>query len=269
MTSSPHSLFSTSYDCENPRSQIIIVHGYADHSGRYDSIAETLAEAGYAVTTFDLRGYGKSDGDPAFITSFDEYVADLETIVKDVHTESSSLPLVLMGHSMGALVVLTSVLNGNIQPDALILSSPALAFYEPAILQKLSGLIARIAPRLLTVELDRTLISRDPVVVGAALNDPLAYHGRTRARTGAEMIRAANAVLAKAEDLILPFLIFHGTGDRLTDHRSSQLLYDRSRSADKTIRLFEGAYHETFNDSCRSEVLAEIVSWLDARFGKS
>lgn len=246
----------------------MIVHGYAEHSARYNWFAEHLQASNFACTTFDLRGYGQSEGTDAYINDFTEYIDDLVTIVNEID-RPADLPLVAMGHSMGGLVVLKAVLDKVIDPDAIILSSPALAFFEHRILQNMGSVISRIAPKLPTVKLDRTLVSRDPVVVGNALSDPLCYHGRVKARTGSEMVRVSRDVARRFTELEHPLLILHGTGDKITDHRASQSLFDAASSEDKTIRLFDDAYHELLNDFTRDEVAAEITRWLANRFQAS
>ena len=258
-------LHTTTYTATAPRCNVVITHGYAEHSGRYESVATHLQSAGFTTTTFDLRGYGKSKGPEALVSDFSEYIDDLVSIVGGLD-QLSNVPLVLLGHSMGGLVVLKSILDHAIVPDAAILSSPALGFFEPKLLQDLGAVISRVFPSLKTVKLDRTLISRDPAIVGAAIADPLSYHGRVKAKTGSEMVRISREVTARAHEVALPFLIMHGTADRITNHHASEKLYEDASSTDKTIRLFEDAYHELLNDHCRDEVLEAITQWLTARF---
>ncbi|HOT52327.1 MAG TPA: alpha/beta hydrolase, partial [Candidatus Hydrogenedentes bacterium] len=100
------------------------------------------------------------------------------------------------------------------------------------------------------------------------VSDPLVYHGRIMARTGAEMTRAANCIQSRMEDVVLPWLALHGTADRLCDVNGSRQLYARSRSDDKTLKLFEGGYHELFNDCEKETFIGEIVSWIRARTTK-
>lgn len=246
---------------------VIIVHGYGEHSGRYVHIARRLALQNFIVETFDLRGHGRSEGDRAFISSFDQYTRDVHAFTKRVREKHPDLPLFLLGHSLGGLIAATYILDFQPRIGGLILSSPALKISEDLsqLLQKMSGVIGKILPKLPTLKLDASLISRDPKVVEAYENDPLVYHKGTLAKTGAEIIRATQKIQAKMEMLRLPMLIFHGTADGLTDPEGSKQLYLRAKSPDKILKLYEGFYHETMNEPEKEQVLSAILEWLVKR----
>ncbi|NND71363.1 MAG: alpha/beta hydrolase [Rhodothermales bacterium] len=243
---------------------MVLVHGYAEHSGRYDRIAGILENHEYSITRFDLRGYGRSPGTPALVSTLDEYVDDLVLVVED--QTDSSIPLILFGHSMGGLIVLRSLLTRQLQPSAMILSSPALAFFEPRLLQKLSGVIGRLLPAIQTIPLNRDLVSRNADVVKAARADPLCYQGRIKAGTGAAIVRAAGQVNAALDEVHVPFLVLHGEQDRLVDFKGSKRLYNEASSIDKTLNLYPESVHETLNDYGHEQVETDIVHWLDERF---
>ena len=252
-----------------PHATVVLAHGYAEHSGRYGALAARLVQRGIALVAYDQRGFGRSGGPPALVHAFDEYVADLHAVVQHVTArrggERASAPLFLMGHSMGGAVVLLYCLDHGARPAGLVLSSPLLDLPTPQPLQRASRLIGRLAPALPTVHLERDAISRDEAVVASVLADPLCYTGRIRARTGAEVICATHRIEAKMGRLALPFLLFHGTADRLTRPDGSRALYARARSADKTLTLYNGFYHETFNDPGGQRVLKNAADWLDER----
>ncbi len=246
---------------------VVIVHGYGEHSGRYAHVARRLALQNFIIETFDLRGHGRSEGDRAFISSFDQYTRDVHVFAKRVREKHPDLPVFLLGHSLGGLIAATYILDFQPRIGGVILSSPALKISEDLspLLRKMSGLIAKILPKLPTLKLDASLISRDPKVVEAYANDPLVYHKGTLAKTGAEIIHATQKIQAKMEMLRLPMLIFHGTADRLTDPEGSKQLYLRAKSPDKILKLYEGFYHETMNEPEKEKVLNDVVGWLVKR----
>jgi len=249
------------------RGAIALVHGYADHGGRYAWVASHLTQAGFAVSAIDLRGHGASPGDRAYIASFDQIVDDVARYAEAVRGQFNGLPLFVMGHSMGGLIVALYAATRKPSLDGLILSSPLLKVSDDVspFLQRISGVVGALLPRLAVLPLDTDAISRDPEAVRGYAGDPLVYHGRIMARTGAEMTRAANRIQACMEDIVLPWLALHGTADRLCDVNGSRQLYARSRSDDKALKLFDGGYHELFNDLEKDTFMAEIVSWLRAR----
>lgn len=250
---------------EPPRLVVVLVHGYADHSSRYAHIARHLNEAGAAVYTYDHRGHGRSEGRRAYIASFDEYVADLGAFLQSIRPPRNDLPLFLFGHSMGGLVCTYHALAHQGDLRGLILSSPALKVSERmvSLLQKMSQLIGRLFPGLPTIRLDRRLMSKDPAVVRQALQDPLNFNRRIPARAGAEILRATRQVHAQMRHLTLPLLIIHGTEDGLTIPQGSVDMYETAASEDKTLALFPGLYHETFNEPEKRRVLLEISAWLN------
>lgn len=252
-------------DGTTPRAAVVLVHGYGEHSGRYDAPAQRLTARGLAVCAYDQRGYGHSGGPTALPRAFDEYVADLHAIAWHVRSEYPDFPLFLMGHSMGGAVTLLYVLGHDAAPAGLVLSSPMIQLPTPRLMQDASGLLGYLAPALPTAPLDPDAISRDPAVVEAVKNDPLCYSGLIKARTGAAMVHATRRIQAQMHRLARPFFVFHGTADRLTDPDGSRALARRARSADKTLRLYDGFYHESFRDPGGERVLEDVADWLDER----
>jgi alpha-beta hydrolase superfamily lysophospholipase len=252
-------------DGSAPRAVVVLVHGYAEHGGRYAPLAEHLTGRGLALVAYDQRGYGRSGGPTALVRSFDEYVADLHAVVQYARAEHAGVPLFLMGHSMGGAVVLLYCLDHGARPAGLVLSSPMVRLPTPRALQRASRVIGRLAPALPTVPLERDALSRSEAVVQQVENDPLCYTGLIKARTGAEMVRATQRLDAQMHRLTVPYLLIHGTADRLTDPEGSRALHARARSDDRTFSVHEGFYHETFNDPGGERVLGEIADWLDER----
>jgi len=250
---------------KEPKAVIIIVHGYAEHSGRYIHTAEYLANHGYTVETFDLRSHGKSDGKNTFIRSFDEFLLDVDLFLRRVKERHPNKDTFLLGHSMGGLIASLFVVTRQPDLQGLILSSAAVkisADISPTLV-KLSSIIGKLFPRLPTIKLDSAAISRDPEIVRKYDTDPLNYRGGFPARTGAEITRATKLIQQQMEAIKLPLLIFHGTADRLADPGGSQQLYERAQSKDKTLKLYDEFYHETMNEPGKERVLGDIVGWLD------
>ena len=246
---------------------VVIVHGLAEHSGRYSHVAKGLNENGYAVYSFDLRLHGRSGGAKAFVKSFDDYLADLDVFLARVREKEPLKPLFVLGHSMGGTI--TTLYEITRKPDirGLMLSGAALKMGDDIapILITLSGIIGTILPKLPTVKLDSGAISRDPQVIRSYDADPLNYRGGTPARTGAEIVRATKIIGERMEAIEVPLLIMHGTADRLANIEGSKELNDRASSSDKTLKLYEGLYHEILNEPENEEVIADIVEWMNSR----
>jgi alpha-beta hydrolase superfamily lysophospholipase len=247
------------------KANLVIVHGYGEHCGRYEDKAAILNAGGYAVHSFDLTGYGKSAGKKAFIPAFAHYLDDLESFLGFKAAAFAGKPLFLMGQSMGGLIVALYAATRTTTAAGMILCSPSLRISDDVspLLQKLSGVVGALAPMLPILPLETGAFSRDPAIADDYEKDPLVYHGRIRARTGAEIIRGVRAARENMDKIALPLLILHGTADRLCDPRGSRDLYARAASSDKTLRMFEEGYHELFNDLEKKAVMNTIVGWLD------
>lgn len=251
-----------------PRGVLVIVHGLGEHIGRYDRLGLYFARQGMLVAGYDQRGFGRSEGRRAYVDPFDAFTGDLDEFLGRVRADFPDLPLFLFGHSMGGLVAAAYALDWDPARHGvrgLILSSPALGTREAPFLQKIAGVLGRTLPRLKTVALDLDALSHDPAVADAVRRDPLFYRGRLHARTGANLLAAMRRVQAEATAFTLPFLLTHGEADRLTDPVSSQQFFERAGAQDKTLRLFPGLYHETFNEPESQPVLECFTEWLVAR----
>ncbi|HEV7223829.1 MAG TPA: alpha/beta hydrolase [Pirellulales bacterium] len=261
-------LFESSRSPEGrpPRAGVAIVHGYAEHSGRYEEVAGRLLAAGHCVYQFDLRGHGRSEGPRAFVRSFDDYIRDLQTFVERVRPRQAG-PLYLLGHSMGGLIAALWTLANPLGASGLVLSGAALKVNDRIHpwLQRMSSAIGMVAPRLPTIRLDDAALSRSAETVRRFREDPLVYHGRMPARTGAEILRAAKRLAPRLAEFRLPLLIMHGGDDRLADPEGSRQLHCRAVSDDKTLKLYPGLFHEIFHEPERRQALDDLVAWLEER----
>lgn len=250
---------------KNAKAVIVIIHGYAEHSGRYAHVANYLVNYGYAVATFDLRSHGKSDGKKTFIRSFDEFLSDVDLFLKRVNERHPNNKLFLLGHSMGGTIVTLFAITRKPDVTGIILSGATLKLSEEIspFLVRISAFLGALVPKLATIKIDSNAISRDAEVVKLYNTDPLVYRGGIPARTGAEFNRAIKLIQGQMELVTLPLLIMSGTADRLSDPQGSQQLYERAQSEDKTLNLYEGFYHEILNEVEKERVLGDIGEWLD------
>jgi len=260
-------LFQQSWVVDNPKARVLIVHGYGEHSGRYAHVAERLNRAGYSVYAYDHRGHGKSPGHMGHIPNFDRLIADLDELSKTLFREEAQLPWFVFGHSLGGLVTASWVVRHKPSVRGLVLTNAGVKADDNVapMLRKVAGLMARLAPHFVVHKLPLDGLSRKPEEVEKYKADPLVYHGNIGARTGYEMMRTIDALQARMGEITLPFIVIHGTADRLVPYAASQLLHDRAASTDKTLRLFEGGYHELFNDTCADEFFDVMLGWLNAR----
>ena len=252
---------------QEAKAQLVIIHGYAEHSSRYQHVGEFFARHGYAVGTFDLSGHGLSQGKTAYIDAFETYMQDVKDFLRQTSQALPDCPLFLLGHSMGGAIATLYTITRQPQINGLILSAAALKINEDTspLLQKVAGFLGKVLPTLPTIKLDSSLISRDPAVVERYDNDPQIYRGGVISRTGAEILAATRHIQEKMEAINVPVLIMHGTADQITDPVGSEQLHQRATSADKTLKLYNGFYHEILNEPEKEAVMQDILEWMDAR----
>jgi acylglycerol lipase len=251
------------------RATVALVHGLAEHAGRYAALAQRLNAAGIELFSVDLRGHGQSPGARVWVDRFDQYLLDAEALL-GVAARGAG-PLFLMGHSMGgtisALYAAENLTDEGPALSGLILSSAALAPGRdvPKWLIALSGVVSRFLPHVPTMKVDAAWLSRDPAAVEANRSDPLVHHGGIPARTGAGILDAMTRIERSRANLRMPVLVFHGTADKLTEPDGSREFSKHLGSTDRTLVLYDGSYHETMNDLDRERVIAAVIDWIIAR----
>lgn len=250
------------------RAAIVLVHGVAEHSGRYDYVGRTLAGAGFAVHALDHVGHGESAriGAPTNLGSIDDAADKVAALLELVRAENPGVPAFVLGHSMGALITLYLATRAPLDVAGVVVSAPPLIIDAGNPLQRLlAPVLTRLTPNLGVLALDSSQISRDPDVVTAYDNDPLVFRGKLPARTATEILTAAGQVLGRLPRLRVPTLAMHGTADAIAAPASTDRIEEHAGTTDLTVRRYDGLYHEIFNEPERDQVLADVVTWLTAR----
>lgn len=248
-----------------PKANLVICHGVNSHSGQYLWAGEQFAARGFAVTALDLRGRGKSDGERYYVEKVDDYVADLAQAVEHGRSKHPELPLYLLGHSAGGVTSCSYALDYQDRIDGLICESFAFKVYAPDLALKLLQGASHIAPRFHVLRLKNEDFSRDPSWVAALNSDPLTDNEVQPIATVAALSRADERLEREFGRITLPVFIMHGTADKATRPDGSQQFFDTAGSADKTLKFYEGHFHDLLNDFGREQVLADIAQWIEDR----
>ena len=252
---------------EPPKARIILAHGYGEHAGRYQHVADYLTGRGYAIDAPDYHGHGKTAlGHFGYFDRFDLLIDDLKACVDRVVSEEDKKPLFLLGHSAGGLLALMYLLRYPTPLQGLVLFAPYVntAAHVPAMQRIVVRALSNIAPRTGVIpRVDSAILSHDPAVTTGYDADPLVHHGAVSARVAVELLDAGDYVRANAGRITLPTLVLHGKDDQLAQPEFGQTVYDRLGSTDKTIKLYEGYYHEILNEPGKQQVLTDTGKWLD------
>ena len=248
-----------------PRANLVICHGVNSHGGQYVRAGELFAAIGYAVTALDLRGRGRSDGERFYASSVDDYVSDLDQAIEFGRSRHPGLPLYLLGHSAGGVTSVSYALDYQDRLDGLICESFAFRVYAPDIALKLLEGASHVAPHFHVLKLKMEDFSRDPEWVAKLNADPLTKDEVQPVATVAALARAGERFEREFSRIGLPVLILHGTADKATRPDGSQQFFDEAGSSDKTLKLYDGYYHDLLNDLGREQVFDDIAEWIDAR----
>lgn len=248
-----------------PKAVVAVVHGLKDHGSRYDELATRLVAHGFAVHALDLRGHAHSEGPRVEIDSMADFLDDLDAFLARVRAKEAGTPLFLFGHSMGGAIVTRYTLERKPDLAGLVTHGAAFKLDAPAIQLAVLKLVAAIAPRAPIFQLKLDDFSRDPEVVRAAKADPLIHHPPARIHIARELLDNSDRIDAGAEALTVPLLVLHGTADKLTSPKGSEEVFRKAGATDKTLKLYPGLYHDLVHEPEKETVLADIVSWLDAR----
>ena len=260
------SLYSQSWLPEvQPCAVIALVHGIGEHSGRYMNVVEHMLSNQSAVYGYDLRGHGNSPGQRGHIDSWQAYRIDLLNFLKMIRVQQSERPIFLMGHSMGALIVLDFILSENQKLAGVILSGAPI---EPVgiarpILVAMARILSRIYPSFpIDLDLDQDALSRIPSVIMAYKRDSL-VHSKVSARWGTEALSTVNSVKRQVENINIPLLMIHGEADRLNSVVGARKFFEQIRVHDKEFISYPAGYHELHNDLDYREMLSDLLDWIN------
>jgi alpha-beta hydrolase superfamily lysophospholipase len=249
---------------EPPVGLIMVVHGVAEHAGRYRHVAEVLTGLGLRVAILDHRGHGRSGGKRLLARDLSEFTTDLETL-RTLEVVDGR-PTYLLGHSMGGEIALDYALDHQSSLAALVLSAPAVLPGDDIspVLMKVAKVIGKVVPGLPGQKLSSASISRDPAVVTAYDEDPLVFRGALPAGIGGAMLRTMDSFPSRLPSLRLPLLVLSGTADKLVNPDGARLVERLAGSSDKTLKMYDGLYHEVFNEPEKELVLGDLADWLKA-----
>jgi len=263
------SLFRRAWLPPEPQRLLVLVHGYAEHSGRYEHVGAWFAARGCAVHAYDHQGHGRSDGVRGHLRRFGDLLDDLDVFLAEVRGEHPGLPAFVVGHSMGGLVVAAFVRERCPELAGAVTSGAALSLAEVpsgALLLALR-LLRRVVPRFgMTRPIAPEALSRDPEVGRAYLDDPLVFR-RMSVSLAAEMFDAGRRTLPGGADVRLPMLLLHGEADPLCPAAGSQTFYEQLGTAGSDLRVYPGLRHEIFNEPEQESVFADLLEWLREREG--
>jgi acylglycerol lipase len=248
----------------DPQGVLILVHGLADHCGRYMNFVDHFVPSGYAVYGMDLLGHGKSQGLRVYVERFEEFTDTLKIFLDMVKEQQPDRPRFLVGHSMGGLIVADYLLKHQDHLSGAVLSAPSVKVpgNVSTVTVLLGKVLSGLIPKAGLLTLDTAGVSRDAAVVEAYVNDPLVHKGKITARMAAEMLKAMKRVSAEAGQITLPVLMVQGGADRLVDPAGTRILFDKVGATDKTLKMYKGLYHELFNEPEHGQVLSYVEGWL-------
>ena len=245
-----------------PRAVLVICPGFNSHSGQYVWQAEQFVKTGLAVYALDFRGRGKSEGERFFVEDISDYVGDVAEVVKLAKSRDPGLPVFLLGHSAGGVVAAVYALDNQSELAGFICESFAFQVPAPGFLIAAIKGLSHVAPRLPILALKNSDFSRDPKAVEALNNDPLIAHETQPALTIAALARADERLHDSFGQITIPVLIMHGTDDHATVCHGSEFFHEHAGSKDKTLKLYEGHYHDLLADFGKENVLADITTWI-------
>lgn len=248
-----------------PVAILVVAHGFGEHIDRYANLVNAALPRGFAVYGPDHRGHGRSAGVRALIDKHEYLLDDLDQVFAKVASAHPHVPVFLVGHSMGGNIALASALRNQGRLKGLVLSGPAVTTHGvPKALLILARILGRIAPKLGVQKLSSAGVSRDPAVVAAYDADPLVFHGKMPAGTGAALLKTSRVFPEQLPSLKIPLLVVHGSADVVVSPESGRTAHALAGSPDKTLKIYDGLFHEVFNEPEHATVLADVLNWIDA-----
>ncbi|KAJ3043352.1 hypothetical protein HDV00_005356 [Rhizophlyctis rosea] len=283
LPSSSHTIYVQTWSLASPTAKpvadLINVHGLGDYGGRMNKPwANSLVNEGFRLTSLDLPGHGRSSGLHGYFSSIDEHVQALRTVVKE-HVaklpKTTSGKLFIMCGSLGGLVGITySIQYGKHSQyplDGIVILCPLIipmGASRPSYALQVAAQVIRWIPgggTLAVAEANRGKNSQDPNNEKIFMADPLAYSGPLRVGSGLAMLEGFETLQENLNRMEVPFITMHGDADLVTSPEGSKMLYEHAPVKDKTLKVWEGQWHDLTREPKTLEVLAEAVNWLKAR----
>ncbi|RYG36506.1 MAG: alpha/beta hydrolase [Burkholderiales bacterium] len=247
----------------SPRGVIVISHGFNSHSGQYAWAAQQFVTKGFAVYAADLRGRGKSEGERFFVSKIDEYLGDVDLAVKLAKAREPDLPVFMLGHSAGGVIACTWALAHQTELAGLICESFAYRVPAPELALDTISWIGTWAPKLGVLKLKNAHFTRDGATLATLNADPLITNETQPAATVRALWQADKHLKASFPKLNLPVLILHGSLDKATVPAGSQFFHDTAGSKDKTLKIYDGHFHDLLADTGKEGVMADIQAWIN------
>jgi acylglycerol lipase len=247
-----------------PKAVINLIHGFGEHSGRYEEWAERLSEKGFIIRSFDLRGHGYSEGKRGYASNYNVLIKDLSVFIENGRETYTSLPFFIYGHSFGGNLVLNYVIQNTICFAGVIIASPWLELkFKPSALKLLAGnsLKSLLPGAIFKTGLKAEIVSRDLRVVHSYRNDEL-VHDNISLRLFFQICENGLKASRSIYKINVPLLVMHGNGDELTSYKATRE-FVRNASDKTTYVEWEGGYHELHNDIDKEKVLETVVDWLN------
>lgn len=253
-----------------PKALIFVSHGAGEHCGRYDELAQMLKRLDMLVFAHDHVGHGQSEGERMVVSDFQVFVRDLLQHVNTVQKDYPEIPVFLLGHSMGGAISILAAAERQTHFSGMILISP-LILANPESASTLKVLAAKllnfVLPNISLGRIDSSVLSRNKTEVDRYNSDPLICHAGVKVCFGIQLLNAVSRVERAMPRLTLPILLLQGSADRLCDSKGAYLLMESSPSQDKTLKMYEGAYHVLHKElpEVTNSVLHEINTWVSHR----
>ncbi len=248
---------------------VIVVHGIGEHLGRYSALSEAFIASGLALYSYDQRGHGRSSGVRGHVDQWDDYVADLNSMIQFVKQLEGDKPLFVFGHSMGALVALDCVLQSPTGITGLMINGIPLrpgAVANPTLIF-IAKILSLIKPQhAMSLGLDLDGLSSKPEVAIQYASDPLVERQVT-ARWGISILKAIERLRAQALNLKTPLMVSHGSLDSINLPVGSQELFGAAPVKDKVLKFYRNSRHEVHHDVDAAEFVNDLCNWVLPRTG--
>jgi len=256
------SQFRRIWTASEPRAEVLLLHGIAEHSGRYEHVGTTLSAAGFSTRAIDHYGHGRSGGIRGHVPSFDTFLDDVEDNLAELREQGR--PVVLMAHSMGGLIAFLYCVSERPLPDVLLLSGPALGADPPRWQTALAPILGRLRPKLfIKSDFDGAMLSTDPDVGNAYIEDPLRVDGAT-AGLGHAIFTAMKEANENLERLSIPTLVVHGGNDRIVPPHFTEPI---GELAVASRQVLPGLEHEVLNEPNWKSTMQAFIGFTNGALG--